>query len=145
MTPNAPISTIAHAIQLAVAPVFLLTGVAAILSVFTTRLGRIVDRARVLHARRLVEGTPEGEELQAELAVLARRTVVVNVAITFCTLGALLICLVVAVIFAGSFVSMRVATPIALCFVGAMICLICALLSFLVEIYMATAQTQVQR
>ena len=42
---------VAHAIQLAVAPVFLLTGIAAILSVMTNRLGRIIDRARVLEEK----------------------------------------------------------------------------------------------
>jgi hypothetical protein len=39
---------VAHAIQLAVAPVFLLSGIGAILAVMTNRLGRIIDRARVL-------------------------------------------------------------------------------------------------
>ena len=43
--------TISHAIQLAVAPVFLLTGVAHILNVLMTRLGRIIDRSRVIQSR----------------------------------------------------------------------------------------------
>jgi len=43
--------TVAHAIQLAVAPVFLLSGIGAILVVITNRLGRIIDRARVLEDR----------------------------------------------------------------------------------------------
>ena len=48
MLPESPIETIAHVIQLAVAPVFLLTGIGGMLSVMTNRLGRIVDRARAL-------------------------------------------------------------------------------------------------
>jgi hypothetical protein len=48
-----PTTTIAHAIQLAVAPVFLLTGVASILSVLTNCLGRIIDRSRFLHGKLL--------------------------------------------------------------------------------------------
>jgi hypothetical protein len=39
---------VVHAIQLAVAAVFLLSGIGAILAVMTNRLGRIIDRARVL-------------------------------------------------------------------------------------------------
>jgi hypothetical protein len=42
---------VAHAIELAVAPVFLLTGIGAILAVMTNRLGRVIDRARVLEER----------------------------------------------------------------------------------------------
>ena len=49
MISELPVTTIAHAIQLAVAPVFLLTGVASILSVLTNRLSRIIDRSRFLH------------------------------------------------------------------------------------------------
>lgn len=48
MPPESGLTEIAHVIQLAVAPVFLLTGVAGILSVLTNRLARIIDRARVL-------------------------------------------------------------------------------------------------
>ena len=49
---------VAHAIELAVAPVFLLTGIAAILAVMMNRLGRIIDRARVLEDR-LDNASPE--------------------------------------------------------------------------------------
>jgi hypothetical protein len=45
------VTAIAHVIQLAVAPVFLLTGVGAVLAVLTQRLARIIDRARVLEER----------------------------------------------------------------------------------------------
>jgi len=48
------ISNVSHVIQLAVAPVFLLTGIGAILSVLISRLGRIVDRGRVLREQRKV-------------------------------------------------------------------------------------------
>jgi hypothetical protein len=64
---------VAHAIELAVAPVFLLTGIGAILAVMTNRLGRVIDRARVLEER-LEETSPEFlETLRADLAVLSRR------------------------------------------------------------------------
>ena len=64
---------VAHAVQLAVAPVFLLTGIAAILSVMTNRLGRVIDRARVLEGK-LEEASPESVAvLRADLAVLSQR------------------------------------------------------------------------
>ncbi len=88
-----PTTTIAHAIQLAVAPVFLLTGVASILSVLTNRLGRIIDRSRFLHGKLLsLKGEKQDKEIHAELAVLTQRTRFINWAIGLCTACVLLIC-----------------------------------------------------
>ena len=65
------VSAIAHVIQLSVAPVFLLSGIGAILAVMTSRLGRIIDRARVLEAR-LEEASPEHTAtLEADLETLS--------------------------------------------------------------------------
>ena len=85
---------IAHLIQSSVAPVFLLSGVAATLGVLTNRLSRIVDRARVLEDQ--LAGHPgEGPHLHGDLAVLARRANYINVAISLSTIAALLVALVV--------------------------------------------------
>ena len=48
MTLDGSGGVIVHAIQLAVAPVFPLSGIAALLGVMASRLARIIDRARVL-------------------------------------------------------------------------------------------------
>src|SRR5262245_37476818 len=90
---------IARAIQLALAPVFLLTGIAGLLNVMAGRLSRIIDRGR-----RLMEGAiamPPGQHdvLGLEHQVLERRRHLTSVAITSCTIAALLVCLVIAVLF----------------------------------------------
>lgn len=64
---------VAHAVQLAVAPVFLLTGIGAILAVMTNRLGRVIDRARDLEERLEVASPESLATLRADLAVLSRR------------------------------------------------------------------------
>ncbi|MGH7832990.1 MAG: DUF2721 domain-containing protein [Candidatus Binatia bacterium] len=88
------VSAVAHVIQLAVAPVFLLTGIGAILAVMTNRLGRIIDRARVLEAR-LDGASPEVlGPLRADLATLSLRAKLIGRAITLCTATALLVCTV---------------------------------------------------
>ena len=137
MTIELPVTTIAHAIQLAVAPVFLLTGVASILSVLTNRLGRIIDRSRILRAK-----TPPAvkttQDIQDELKSLRRRARLIHWAIGLCTLSLLLICSVVAILFLGSFFPWNIAAVIGLLFVAAMLCLIVALLNFIREIYLAT-------
>lgn len=141
MITELPVTTIAHAIQLAVAPVFLLTGVAGILSVLTNRLGRIIDRSRFLHGRSLSADGPN-QAIQAELKSLKRRARLIHWAIGLCTTCLLLICSVVAVLFLGSFFALNMAVVIASLFVAAMLCLIVALLNFICEIYLATAHVR---
>ena len=129
---------VAHAIQLAVAPVFLLTGIAAILSVMTNRLGRVIDRARVLEER-LEGASPESVAiLRADLAVLSRRAKLNGRAITLCTTTALLVCIVIAVLFLSAFLRFDASIPVALLFILAMFCFFLGLVYFLREIYLAT-------
>ncbi|WP_174626479.1 DUF2721 domain-containing protein [Candidatus Methylobacter favarea] len=140
MITELPVTTIAHAIQLAVAPVFLLTGVASILSVLTTRLGRIIDRSRILHGRSL-QSVEASQAIQSELKSLKQRGRLIHWAIGLCTTCLLLICSVVAVLFLGSFIAFNMAV-IASLFVAAMFCLIAALLNFICEIYLATSHVR---
>lgn len=144
MSEPVQVDAIAHAIQLAVTPVFLLAGVGAMLSVLANRLARIVDRGRVLHDRRHHDRS-ETRDIDTELALIERRMRVVNTAISLCTLCALLICSVVAVLFLGTIAERGSATAIALLFIAAMTCLIGALLAFLVEIYLATVKMPLRR
>lgn len=131
MSEPTSISSVAHVIQLAVAPVFLLTGVGAILGVLINRLGRVVDRFRALERH-------EGEAAAtAEMRVLERRARMVHWAIGLCTTSALLVCLVVATLFVGSITSVDLSTVIAALFVAAMLALVSALLCFLREITLA--------
>ena len=128
------IFTIAHAIQQSVAPVFLLTGVGAILSVLTSRLGRVIDRFRSL------EKFDEEQRIAhlAERAVLVRRARWIHWAITLCTTSALLVCLVIAALFIGSELDKDPSRTISTFFIAAMSTLIAGLLCFLHEITMAT-------
>ena len=135
---NEPYLTqIARAIQLSVAPVFLLTAIGTTIAVLTNRLSRIVDRARILEER-LVSTTVQGEAaMQAELAALSQRAKLINLAITLGTVCALLICLMIASMFIGVFLSLNLAIFVSLLFVTAMFFFIGALLAFLREIYTA--------
>ena len=94
---------VAHAIQLAVAPVFLLTGIGAILAVMTNRLGRIIDRARVLEERLDNASAELHPALHTDLTTLSRRAKLISRAITLCTATALLVCTVIAVLFLSAF------------------------------------------
>lgn len=134
---------VAHAVQLAVAPVFLLTGIGAFLTVMTNRLGRVIDRARILEER-LETASPESvATLRADLAVLSRRAKLNGRAITLCTATALLVCTVIAVLFLSAFLQFDASFPVALLFVAAMLCFFLGLLWFLREIYLATKSVRI--
>jgi len=116
----------------------LLTGVAAILSVLTNRLGRIIDRSRFLHSGSLPT-VNINQAILAELKSLRQRARLIHWAIGLCTTCLLLICSVVAVLFLGAFFALDMELVIASLFIAAMFCLIIALLNFICEIYLATA------
>jgi len=133
---------IAHLVQSSVAPVFLLSGVAATLGVLTNRLSRIVDRARLLEEQ-LERHPGSGAHLHADLLVLARRAGYINLAISLSTIAALLVALVVVTLFANAFLGSELGALIALLFVGAMVCLAAAFLAFFVEIRLAVASLRI--
>ena len=131
-------SVAAHIIQLAVAPVFLLSGVAGLLAVMTTRLGRVIDRARAIHLRYYEESEAERKILDNELASLSRRSRIINFAISLVTICALLVCSVIAGLFLGQFMGFDSSIFIGWTFILAMLSLITGLLIFLREIDLAT-------
>jgi len=128
------IITVAQVIQQAVAPVFLLTGVGAILGVLSTRLARVIDRFRILDT---IAGE-EGAVHAAEMQTLIRRSRWIHWAISLCTLCALLICVVIAALFIGSEFGKDPSRTISVFFIAAMLALIAGLLCFLREIALAT-------
>jgi hypothetical protein len=131
------ISGVAHAIQLALAPVFLLTGIAGMLSVMTGRLSRIVDRGRTL-TERPPAASDDRESLNRELASLERRRHFASVAITAWTIAALLVCMVIAALFLEVMLAAPLNWLIGSLFTGATLALIVGLSFFLREIHAAT-------
>jgi Protein of unknown function (DUF2721) len=139
MEPIASIEAVAEIIQLAVAPVFLIAGLAGLLGVLSTRLGRIIDRARVIE-RRIPQAQREDQRqlLRAETTVLWTRIGLINWAIRLCVSGALMVCLVIVALFVGDLVEFNISAAIALLFVAAMLLIIAGLMFFLREISVAT-------
>lgn len=143
MQDPAAIASVSHVIQLAVAPVFLLTGVGAILSVLINRLGRVVDRFRTLE-----HALPQAMEAAAyaiknEMNRLSRRARMIHWAIGLCTSCALFVCLVIGLLFFGTVIGANLSTAISVLFIVAMLTLIAGLLCFLREITLARSSIHV--
>ncbi len=139
-----PVGDIAHNIQLAVAPVFLLTGIGSILNVLAARLARVVDRARKLESEIPGYPSPRRGEALTELRILDRRMQATNRAIALCTMAALLVCIVVAILFIGDLFPMRWTGVVAVLFILAMLLLIGGLMLFLLEVQIALQSVRVK-
>jgi uncharacterized protein DUF2721 len=129
------LSDVSRVIQLAVAPVFLLTALGTLITALNNRLGRAVDRRRVLQERLGIAEVADGA--RRELAVLVQRTRLIYYAIAAAVTSGLLICLVVAGAFVGALFSFDISRLIAVLFIMAMFALIACLTLFLREVFLA--------
>jgi len=138
------VTDVARLIQLAVAPVFLLTAVGTIIGVLSTRLGRAVDRSRLLEDR-LRQLQPEGQKVaREELGVLSRRVRLVYAAMVLSVICALFVGLLIAVAFVDAFINIDLSRFIGMLFIGAMLAFIVSLLLFLREIFLAVTSARDQ-
>lgn len=128
------VSNVANVIQLAVAPAFLLTGSGAMLGVMAGRLARVVDRFRELHEA----GGWNHEQKSVEMNMLLKRSRWIHRAIILTSLAALLVCVVIATLFAAVEVGWNPSRIVSLLFICAMGSLVAGLLCFLREIALST-------
>ncbi|HTS85756.1 MAG TPA: DUF2721 domain-containing protein [Usitatibacter sp.] len=139
--PDSHIALITHAIQLAIAPVFLLTAIGTLINAQAGRLARAVDRRRQIEDELLPKLEAEDGEarsnLESELAILARRIITTIRAIALAVISALLVCVLIGTAFAAAFVSIDLSRPVALMFIAAVVALTISLLFFMHEVFLA--------
>ena len=120
-TPNLSVNTVAEIVRLALAPVFLLSGIGAFLNVLASRLSRIVDRSRDIEPMLLASRGAEHDRWLADLRVLDKRMRLISWATGLSVSSAILTCLVVILLFAANLVRTRLGTEIAWLFIGSMV------------------------
>ena len=133
--PQNQLEDITHTIQLAVAPVFLLTAIGTTLSVLAGRLARVVDRARKLESVFHTAGKEEQARSLRELGVLSDRAGMINRALTAGVGSALSVCLLITVAFFGYLTQVNLGQLVAVLFIFAMALFMFALVNFLREIF----------
>ena len=139
-----PAFDIAHLIQVALTPIFLISAIGVTLNVLISRLARIVDRARTLEDRLILEQhSPSARDLHRQLDVLEGRAGYINAAITCIILSALFIALVVVMLFVNAFLRWDLSGFIACMFILSMLALAAALLAFLIEVRIATRNLRI--
>lgn len=142
---EAQLQDISHTIQLAVAPVFLLTAIGTTLGVLTTRLGRIVDRSRRVEGRLATADSAAAGPIRDELRALSRRTRLIHLALSFGTASAILVCLTIASAFVGYMLEVALGGALAILFILAVSAYVGALVSFLREIFIAIGMLHLPR
>ncbi len=136
------INDVSHAIQLALAPAFLLTAIAGLLNVMTGRLARIIDRGR--HLTETGASSPIlVDHQQVEFASLESRRYLAGSAITACTLAALLVCMVIAALFLEVLLGLQMRWFIGLVFTVAVLALVVGLAYFLREVHLSTRTVRI--
>jgi len=134
------INNISGAIQLALGPVFLLTGIAGLLNVISGRLSRIIDRARLLTGNQfdIISSGQESEDLMMQLQKLEKRRHYTSIAITACTIAALLVCTVITVLFLEVLFGAPMTWIVAVLFTASTLALVVGLAYFLREVHIAS-------
>ncbi len=137
---DAHVFDITRAIQLAVAPVFLLTAIGTLINALTGRLGRAIDRRRKLEELLPAYQGETRNSMERELAALAERIKFVLRSISAAVLSALLVCLLIGTAFLGAFVSVDLSKIVAGLFVLSIAALTGCLVYFLREVYLASEE-----
>lgn len=143
MLSSVSLGAVTRAIQSALAPVFLLAGIAAILNVVAGRLGRIVDRGRQLTEHPLLDELLPTETVERELRTLERRRHLASAAITACTLSALLVCVVITFLFLEVLTPITLEWLVAMFFMAATVALVVGLGYFLREVYLSVHSVRI--
>jgi hypothetical protein len=143
-SPDLSVSTVAEIVRLALAPVFLLSGIGAFLNVLASRLSRIVDRSREIEPRLLASRGTEHDRWIADLKILDRRMSLISCATGFSVTSAILTCLVVILLFAANLIRTRLGTEIAWLFIASMLAIGSGFAIFLIETTVAARAVRVR-
>ena len=135
---DVPVDSIAHIIQVALTPVFLLSGIGTLLNVFNTRLARVSDHTE--HTNELLAADPEGAgalRLRMHLRRLRRRRLALDVAIGLCAMGGASTCVAAFALFVGVLRDAATASILFIMFGAALLCTVGALAAFIGDTVLA--------
>jgi hypothetical protein len=132
------LDTVAHIIQVALTPVFLLSGIATLLNVFSTRLARVADRVEAVS--KALEGADAtlAKSLSAQLVHLHRRSLALDVAVVLGAIGGAATCAAVLALFVGALGEATIASVLFALFGLAVVCALGAIVAFTAEMLMAS-------
>jgi hypothetical protein len=133
-----PINSVTQLIpvlQIAIGPVILISGVGLLLLSMTNRLGRAIDRSRILSQElRETQAGAHRERIVAQIKILSRRADLIRQSITLASVSVLLAAVLIIALFFIALFGLNAAWVIVLIFIGCMISLIGSLIAFIKDI-----------
>src|SRR5712664_3873768 len=142
--PPTSLEKIIPVLQVAISPVILISGVGLLLLSMTNRLGRVIDRARLLAEALRKTGATEQPRISAQLKVLSRRARLIRLAIIFATISALLAGILIIALFLAALLQMEIGAIVVLLFVGCLGCLIASLVVFIGDINLSLSALRLE-
>jgi len=131
LNPDSSLDLVAHIIQVALTPIFLLSGIATLLNVFATRLARVITKS-------MEQADPDAiADLARQLLRLRWRSIVLDAAVVLGAIAAAATCASVFTLFVGALRNSTVASVLFTTFGLAIVCTISAIAAFTTEMMMA--------
>ena len=121
-------------LQMAVGPVILISGVGLLLLSMTNRLGRVIDRARLLAEARRKAERADRSRFSSQLEILSRRARLIRAAIIFATVSLLMACVLIVALFLAALMHLEIGALVILLFIGCMASLIASLVAFIADL-----------
>ena len=131
-------------LQMAIGPVILISGVGLLLLSMTNRLGRVIDRSRLLAEKLRNAADSARPRLSSQLEILSRRAKLVRLAIIFATMSVLLAAILIIMLFIAALVGLEIATLVTIIFVGCMGFLIASLAYFIADINLSLSALKLE-
>src|SRR3954451_6685402 len=138
------LSELVPVLQIAIGPVILISGVGLLLLSMTNRLGRVIDRSRLLAEAVRKAGPVDQSRLNAQLQILSRRARLVRQAIILATLSMLLAAVLVIALFLAALFRWEIAGIVVVIFVGCMGSLIASLVVFIADINLSLSALKLE-
>ena len=132
--PPTSIEQIIPELRDAIGPVILISGVGLLLLTFTNRLGRAIDRARLLDAELPKRPEAERAPIRAQIEIIYRRAKMIRLSITLAALSVLLASTLVISLFVGALLQWEHGLMASLLFIGCMVSLCLSLVAFILDI-----------
>jgi hypothetical protein len=124
-------------IQLAITPVILIAGVGSLLLSMTNRLGRIVDRTRILAGEARVASNHDRDHLETQLRMMYRRAKIVRFSVTTAAMSMFGSGLLVVLIFLSVLLEVEQRAFILVVFSVSIVCLLISLAAFIREVFLS--------
>jgi Cu/Ag efflux pump CusA len=142
--PTTPLTEIVPVLQVAIAPVILISGVGLLLLSLTNRFGRAVDRTRQIHQQMREAAAANRPRLANQVEVIYRRARLIQRAIVLGTLSALFAAMLILTLFFAALMKWQSTVLIGIFFVGCLLTLVTSLIAFIMDIRLSLSALKLE-